>query len=501
MSHPRSMPVTGRQLFKNAKLTAIQVVISAVFMFAVYKYLLKEIGPERLGIWSIVMAISTVAKITDLGFAGGMTRFVAKYQALEQTESVLEIVETGTVSITVLAGLVLGLIYPLLLLVLPKVLQASALDDALKLLPFSLLSFGLLAVAGSFLSTLDGLQRADLRNLTLIAGTVCYGILIPVLVGSVGFEGLGWAQLAQSSGVLMGAWWLVRRQLGFGLIPTRWRYQRFKEMLGYNVSLQVTTIASFFGDPITKLMLGYFGNLAMVGYYEMATKMVGQFRAVVTNVNQVMVPVIAHLHEKDDAELATLYRQTYSLLFFVCATFYSAAMLSVPLISVIWIGHSQSFFVVVAYVMLVTMFVNTITAPAYFSNMGIGRANINAKSQVLIGAVNIPVGILLGSLIGGPGVVAAYSLAVLVGSGYLMQRFFTAHHLPASDLLPDNGFAHAVAVLIIALVAAAAATLIQSNGRLAILALLSGGIISFVSWRNPVCSYLMATVRRRAKHH
>lgn len=494
------MPVAGRQLFKNASLTAVQVVISAVFMFAVYKYLLIKIGPERLGIWSIVMAVSTVARITDLGFAGGMTRFVAKYQALDQPESVLEIVETGTVSIMALAGLVLGLTYPLLLLVLPKVMGASALGDALNLLPFSLLSFGLLAVAGSFLSTLDGLQRADLRNLTLITGTVCYGVLIPVLVSRTGFEGLGWAQLAQSSGVLLGAWWLVRRQLDLGLVPTRWRYVRFKEMLGYNVSLQVTTIASFLGDPATKLMLGHFGNFAIVGYYEMATKMVGQFRAVVTNVNQVMVPVIAHLYEKDDTELAALYRQTYSLLFFVCATFYSAALLAVPLISVIWIGHYQGFFVTVAYLMLLTMFINTLTAPAYFSNMGTGRASVNATSQVVIGAVNVLVGIMLGSLFEGPGVVAAYSLAVVVGSGYLMQRFFAAHHLPASDLLPDRGLPEATLVLAVALTAAAVATLVQGDGRLALLALLSAGIVSVVTWRNPVCSYLVAMVRRRGMH-
>lgn len=495
------MPVAGRQLFKNATLTAAQVVVSAAFMFAIYKYLLVKIGPERLGIWSIVMAVSTVARITDLGFSGGMTRFVAKYQALSQSETVLEIVETGTVSILLLATLVLSVAYPVLLLVLPKLLDTAALSDALNLLPFSLLSFGLLAVAGSFLSTLDGMQRADLRNLILITGTICYGFLIPILVNHVGFEGLGWAQLAQSGGVLLASWWIVRRHLGFGLIPTRWRYMRFKEMLGYNVNLQISTIASFFGDPATKLMLGHFGGLSIVGYYEMATKMVGQFRAIVTNVNQVMVPVITHLHEKGDAGLTPLYRQTYSLLFFVCATFYGSAMLAVPLISVVWIGEYHNFFVAVAYIMLGTMFVNTLTAPAYFSNLGTGQAGINAISQVVIGTINTGVGIVLGGMFEGPGVVAAYSIAVIIGSSYLMWRFFSAHSLSASDLIPEKGFLQSLFVLAVVLSAAATASLANTNLHLIVTALLFGLALIGITLHNPAYPHLMTILRRRGRRH
>jgi O-antigen/teichoic acid export membrane protein len=490
------MPVARRQLFRNATLTAVQVVVSALFMFFVYKFLLAAIGPEQLGVWSIVMAVSTLARITDLGFAGGMTRFVAKYRALDQQESVLEVVETGTISLAILAAGMLGLSYPLLAILLPLFMEPAAARDALTLLPFSLLSFGLLAVAGSFLSSLDGLQRADLRNLLLISGTLVYGVLIPACVNTMGFVGLGWAQLAQSGCILIGALFVLRSQLNLGWWPTRWRKDRFREMLGYNVSLQITTLAAFLGDPLTKLMLGHFGGMGSVAYYEMATKMVNQFRAVVTNVNQVMVPVITHLHERGDAELAPLYRQTYSLMFFVCTSFYAGAILAVPSISWLWIGESHPFFIHVAYVLMLTMLLNTLTAPAYFSNMGTGHANANAASQVILGAANLCAGWVLGSLFAGAGVVTAYSVAVVIGSSYLMWRFFNLHAFSVRDLLPQTGLVSALITLSTAGSAALMATHIHN--RLGLAALCLGGIavISIIVWKNPALGQLRTFARK-----
>ena len=491
-----------RQTFKNATLTVAQVVVSATFLFVIYKYLLATLGAARLGVWSIVMALSTVARITDLGFAGGMTRFVAKYRSLEEHETVLELVETGTVSLAVLSTLVLAAAYPLLQWGLPLMFDDSALDDARALLPFSLASFGLLAVAGAFLSTLDGLQRADLRNMVLIGGTLAYGMLIPTFVSTLGFAGLGWAQLGQAALVLAASWVVVRRQLEMKeLIPTRWRRKRFSEMLSYNVNLQLSTVASFLGDPLTKVMLGHFGNLPMVGYYEMASKMVSQFRAVVTNVNQVFVPVIAHLHEKDKTELAELYEKTYGVLFFVCVTFYCAAAIATPSISTLWLGHYDPFFVSVAYVMLLTMFINTLTAPAYFSNMGTGHAAVNALSQVVIGGANLTLGWLLGRLFGGPGVIVAYAIAVVAGSAFLMHRFLRMQALPASTTLPRSGRGSALLAIGLTVAVTSFVALSGFRGNPVLIAVLVVGLalLGLITYRSPLKINILHLLRRKER--
>lgn len=488
--------IKRKQVLRNAVLTIVQVVLSAIFLFLIYKFLLLEIGPEKMGVWSIVMAVSTLARISDLGFAGGMTRFVAKYRARGEHPAVLEVVETGTLSLLVLAVVIVGLFWPLFSLILPRLIEGPLLSDALSLLPFSLTSFAMLAVAGGYLSTLDGLNRADLRNLILIVATMLYGLAIPLCVRSMGFVGLGWAQIGQSGFILLAGWALTCRQLGLGLLPHRWRRARFREMLGYNVSLQVSSLASFLGDPLAKLMLGHYGSLAAVGYYEMATKMVNQFRAIVINVNQIIVPVITDMHESNAAGVNRLFGNMYRMLLYVCILFYGAAALVVPLIALLWIGAAQPFFITVSYVMLATMFLNTLVAPAYFVNLGTGRADMNALSQVIIGLVNLLGALIFGTAFGAAGVVGAYALAVLCGSGFVMLRFLQLQALPARALLGEGVWR--LGLMVGALVGLGA-TLTHLGPDLPTslgIAVVGGAGITIAGWRAPERKALRALLRR-----
>lgn len=444
--------IDRKQTRKNALLTVVQVAVSAICMFAVYRYLLRELGADRMGVWSIVMALSTVARISDLGFAGGMTKFVAKYRALKDEAAVVAVIDTGTLSIAGLVIFIIALLYPIALLALPSVFLDSRIEDARALLPWSLASFALLAVGGVYLSVLDGVQRADQRNLVLIGGTALYAGSIPIFVSTYGFVGLGYAQLLQTGAMLVAAWWMVRRTVGIAeLLPRQWRYVRFREMMSYNLNLQFATFASFLGDPLTKVLLGRFGSLAMVGYYEMASKLVSQFRGVVVNVNQVLVPVIAHMNETDRDGVTAMYSRTYGLLMMVSVTFYSLVAIALPLVSLVWIGELNSFFMSVGYLMLFAMQVNTLTGPAYFSNMGTGNVFANSMAQSIIGGANLALGLLLGWAAGGVGVVVAYAMSVTVGSLYLMISFILAEGMPFAAMWPagQRGYTAACALLVV----------------------------------------------------
>lgn len=454
---PRT-PSGDNQTYRNATLTVVQVLVSAAFLFGIYKYILFTQGATRLGVWSIVMALSTLARITDLGFAGGMTRFIAKYRAQNDLQAMQQVVGTGAISLALIVGLLMVGAFPVARMVLPRLMDPQVLDDAYTLLPFSMASFALLAVGGVFLSSLDGIQRADLRNILLICGTLLYGLLIVVFVELFGFAGLGFAQIGQSVFVLIGAWVLVRKKFQMPrLFPVGWRWSRFKEMLAYNANLQFATLASFLGDPATKLLLGHYGSLAMVGYYEMASKMVAQFRAIMVNVNQVLVPVITHLNETQQAEVQTLYKKTYLLVFGVSATFYAAVLACVPVISHIWLGNYNDYFLGTAWLMLAAMQINTLTGAAFFSNMGTGQVGVNSMAQVLIGLVNLGFGSLLGYLAGGAGVIAAYAFAIVAGSLFLLLNFQRREGLGWADLFPPEIRSHVAAAWTIGLASAAAA--------------------------------------------
>lgn len=457
--------IDRKQIGRNAVLTVVQVAVSAVTMFLVYRYLLKELGAEKMGVWSIVMAMSTVARLSDLGFAGGMTKYVAKYRALDDAAAVSEVIDTGALSIAGLFAVIGTILYVTAYLALPYLFTDESIGDARNILPYSLLSFGLMAVGGVYLSALDGFQRADKRNLILIGGTLVYASVIPLSFSQFGFVGLGYAQLLQTGLMAIAGWLLVRRAVNLRKwLPSHWKYVRFREMLGYNLNLQFATVTSFLGDPLTKIMLGQFGSLAMVGYYEMASKMVSQFRGLLVNVNQVLVPVIAHLNETDREKVGVIYTGTYSALLVITVTFYSLVAIAVPAISHFWLGSYNVFFVFVCYVMLGAMQINTMTGPAYFSNMGTGKVLHNSVAQSTIASTNIVLSLLLGWLWGGYGVVMAYALAIAFGSMYLLIQFVHSEGIPISSLLPVSQRSHVSLCLGLAVAASASYKVAQSFG-------------------------------------
>lgn len=189
-------------------------------------------------------------------------------------------------------------------------------------------------------------------------------------------------------------------------------------------------------DPVTKGLLSKFGSLSMVGYYEMASRMVQQFRALVVSANQVLFPAIADLKERDPKKVASVYRTSYQLLFYLSLPLYSLIIISLPVISELWIGHYEKIFISFGVLLTLGWFLNTLSAPAYFVNLGTGELGWNVGGHVAIGVLNAILGLLLGVYFGGTGVVAAWMLALALGSSLIYFSYNTKHKIPLIELLP-----------------------------------------------------------------
>jgi len=247
------------------------------------------IGVEQLGIWSIVLATTTVINISNLGLSGSVVKFVAKYIARAELGNVSSVIQTAALSLGSLIGLVLLIIYPLLQTLLEYIVPDSGLPDALSVLPYALVSFWITAIAGIFQAGLDGCQRIDLRNILLIGNHLLYLGLAFLWVPSYGLLGLAYAQVFQASSILIVSWFLLRWELkNLPLVPYHWHRNLFFEMLSYGINFQFVSIIGMLSDPLTKALLSKFGGLAMVGYYEMAYRMLSQFLAIMVNANQVL---------------------------------------------------------------------------------------------------------------------------------------------------------------------------------------------------------------------
>ena len=436
-------------MLRNAATSVVQVVLLGVTLFLLYRFLLNTIGAEQFGIWSVVLATTSVTNIAGFGLSGSVVKFVAKYAARGEDEVAANVIQTAALSIGLVIGIFLAVAYPLLSWILSLVIPENSLDAAISILPYGLASFWIMAVARVFQGGLDGYQRIDLRSMLLMGTAIFHLIICYSLVPSNGLLGLAYAQVAQAITLLVANYFFLKRRLGLlPVIPYRWSRPLFGEMVGYGVNFQIVSIAQMVYDPLTKALLTSFSGLTAVAYYEMASRMILQLRALPLAANQVLVPAIAELQEKNAQFIQAVYKDSYHFVLYLSLPLYSAIIGFTPVVSEIWIGRYESTFVLYSTLLAIGWFLNTLAGPAYFANLGTGEVSWNTISHLVTGVANVLFGLLLGSLYGGTAVVAAGVVSLITGSWIMIFSYHYRHNIPLRELLPLGSNSIALASVI-----------------------------------------------------
>jgi O-antigen/teichoic acid export membrane protein len=491
--------IEKRQLFINAIMSVVQTVGTGVILFILYRYLLKVIGVQQLGIWSLVVATTSVSQIAGFGLSGSVVKFVAKYIARGEDEKVSGVIQTGMISIAVLTGVVLVAGYPIAKKFLYLVIPHEHLARAFSILPSAFIAFWLLMVNSTIQSSLDGYQRNDLKSSVMIVGSIIHLSLCFLLAPSYGLLGVAYARVTENFSVSFCSWLLLRKRLSsLPFIPYKWNRKLFKEIFSYGVNVQIMTGVTMLYDPVTKAFLSKFGNLSMVGYYEMASKMVWQFRGLIVSANQVLIPVIANLQERIPEKIKDVYLTSYKLLFYLSFPLYSFIIVCLPLISELWIGYYERDFVLYTIFLSAGWFLNTLSAPAYFANMGTGELRWNTISHFSIAFANAGLGYSLGVFTGGMGVVIAWVISLAIGSSLISIPYHKKHNIQLTILFPKDSIVIAIACLFGIIFTLGILTKLQFNSNIIIsniiIILMFLVIIIIPIWLHPMRKHLASWI-------
>ena len=178
-------------------------------------------------------------------------------------------------------------------------------------------------------------------------------------------------------------------------------------------------------DPVTKSLLSRFGGVTMVGYYEPASKLVTYLQRVILATCQVLVPMVAEYTETASHQIGKLYASTTSMVIFVATPTFTLLAVFSPAVSIFFLGSATPEFVQFVVLLTVGWFLNTLAAVAFIFRLGTGNLRWNTIGQVVIAFANVVLGMLFGSLFGGPGVVLAWASALSLGSLIGLYTFHT----------------------------------------------------------------------------
>lgn len=412
-----------RKIFSNALISVIQVIVLSGTLLFLYRYLLDTIGAEKIGVWSLVLASVSFSKVANLGLSGGIVKFVAKYIAVDDQDSVSRVIQTTLISTALFFSAALIVIYPVAKYLLHIVLDKESLESAIEILPIALVSVLLISISGIITGALDGFQRFDIRASIIIISSLLYVACCVYLVEDLGLVGLAYAQMLQYISVLVLGFYSLRKLAAVPYVPHVFDKAKFHEIFRYGINFQLISLTTLFLEPTTKGLLSVFGGVHIVGYYEMASKLVLQLRSLVVTANQVVVPVVAHLAEITPGKIQTLYITSTNIIILVATPLFILLGVMLYLISRIWLGFIEESFIVSGYILVISWLANTLVAPAYFFYLGAGQLRINVISHIVTALLNFLLGWLFGNSIGWIGVVLGWATASMLGSFIIIAGY------------------------------------------------------------------------------
>ena len=419
----------------------LQVLIVGVLYLLLYKYLLSIIGIELLGVWSLIIATTSVALIANFGISSSIVKFVATYHARGELHTLKKLVFTASLFIVgtyLIISVSLWLLSPYFM---PHFIEKKYLATALSILPYSLFCLVINALGGVISSSLDGIQKNYLKSYIVSSTSVLLFVLSVALTPAYGLKGLVFAQIIQGiCALFLSGYFLSLNVHGIFSLKWNWSTNLFKEIINYGLKMQALSIMQMTFEPVTKGLLSKFGGLAMVGYYEMASRLVSQFRSIIVSANQVIIPVIAAANENNKNEIKTIYVKTFSLIFFFNCITTSVIIVFAPLISLLWIGKKVPFFLFAIVVNSIVVFVNIMSNPAYFSYLGEGRLNKLIYSYLIIVVLNGGLGYILGSNFNQYGVVLAWNVSFLLSSLFILLIYQKQNAVAWHEIVILNNF-------------------------------------------------------------
>ena len=421
----------SNMLARNALSNVLQILLSTMLLFLLYRYLSATLGIAKLGVWSVVLATASASRIADFGLSVGVTRFVAKYLSSAEPRRAAAAIETAALTLWVTFAIVLVAVYPLLSRIIAHVFESEHQLDALSLLPYAMLSLWFSIVVDVFQSGLDGCQRMDLRAGLVLAGQMLLFALALLLVPQFGLIGLAWAQIGQGVSLLIIGWWLLRRRLPqLSRVPWHWQRDILREMLGYGVNVQIASFAMIIFDPLTKALMARFGGATAAGYFEIATQVVIKVRSIIVGANKAIVPMVVQYNENLPQRIQKIYQENMQLLVLITLPVYTFLFVWSSFVSQFLLGEYNTEFVFYCQLAVAAWALNTFSGPAYFFNLGTGRVGWNTLSHLTIGGLNVILGFLLGRRFGADGVALAYAGSLTVGSCLLIYLFQKINAVP-----------------------------------------------------------------------
>jgi O-antigen/teichoic acid export membrane protein len=448
-----------RRFRRNVVTSYLSTLVSSVQVLLVTPLLVRGLGPERYGIWSLVASLAVFTILLDLGLASATTRYVAHYEELRDRARAIQSV---AVSFWILVALgVVGLAVGALLAPLfPHVFSVPGEEVASAVLVVLVVAAGATTFAGgAFQGALAGLMRYSSINLIRIVATIAQATAYAVCIWLGGkLVALGIVLLTMTAAEVVARYVVLRRFLpGLRLSPRLLERRLAREMVGMSAWISSAQIATVVRYRIDTLVVGLVAGVTAAGVYAVGQLLFIAAERFIRPITTGFFPFSAELAGRGDRAglrdaVVTGTRVSLAVAGPLCL---AIILVAKPMINV-WVGPEfDDAHVVVIYLAAALLL-------AQVSRTGLvilqGSGNVKAPAAIIWAeaAVNFVFSVTLGLLLGLTGValatlVATVAVSTAAGVPYVCRAFglstssflfsLARAHVPAIALAILSGWA------------------------------------------------------------
>ncbi len=366
----------GARLARNSLANVGGRAGSILFWVLTTPFLLKGMGTERFGLWSLLFLFTTYMLIMDFGFGTAISRATADLTARDRLDLASHCIAAGNTLYAVMGAVFFvatwGLGRPLLaLLRVPESIPEA--HAALMLSALAALVTGLAGVAGG---VLQGLQRQVEGNLVNVVMLLPTGVgLVLVISRGWGLLGVLWVQIGAALVIALIQGSLVYRYTpGMPVRIFGWNREAVRELFGFGLWMQATNLVNLFQLQVDKLFLAPWVGLVSVASFELGFRVAnGLFSLPILSLGAVMPAAAQLAAQGESARLLELHRRGMRWLAAIGYPLLAATWVAGPWLVRGWLGHAPAGAVLSLRLLAITLLGTVLTGTGTAIFRGEGR--------------------------------------------------------------------------------------------------------------------------------
>jgi O-antigen/teichoic acid export membrane protein len=333
----------GKHIFTSALAGYLRFFVSSAILWFLTPYIIKHVGIDDFGLWTLVFSVIGIYELLDLGFVNGVIKYVAKYDALKDYTqrnlllSTILFVYCLMAVIGMIGVIFLSFFFNEIFSIPPS--QSYKAIALLLLIGVRTLLLGL--PASLFRGILYGEKCIALTNSIMTVTSIIYGLSVYFAM-EWGYSIISLAVLTLATFCIEGLSYFI---FSFRLVPElrlSWSQvdlSKLRELASFCLMQCVANISSQLINRTDPIIIKLFMSIFYVSIYSIPLRIVTYTYMFINQFTDVLSPYIAHFHATSEhLEIRSLYLESSKyVLAFATLFFITGALLADPFI-VLWLG-------------------------------------------------------------------------------------------------------------------------------------------------------------------